>query len=149
MKKADFTGNLRGELVRVEDGTGEAEYLQLARTLRQRIIDGELAVGDPLPSSRAARDEHGIGRATWGRAVAELRKQGLVSIRKGQGAWVTARPAVQVVEVAAGDRVAARAATEEERESLGTGRLTPVLVVIRAGGATEVYSAPVTVCLVT
>jgi DNA-binding GntR family transcriptional regulator len=95
------------------------------------------------------KDNHGIGRATWGRAVAELRRQGLVSVRRGQGAWVTSRPAVQVVEVRAGDRVTARAATQEEREQLGTGLLTPVLVVTRAGGETQVYPAAVTVCLMT
>lgn len=132
----------------VDDGSGESEYLQVARALRQQIIDGELEVGEQLPSSRSAKDEHQIGRTTWGRAVAELRRQGLVSIRKGQGAWVTARPAVKVVEVAAGDRVTSRAATEGERERLGTGPLTHVLVVTRADGEVEVHSAAVTVCLV-
>ncbi len=134
--------------MKVEPGSGEPEYLQLARSLRQRIIDGDLPVGEPLPSSRAVRDRHGIGRATYGRAVAELRKQGLVAIRTGQGAWVTARPAVQVLEVGAGDRVAARPPTEDERERLGAGLLTPVLVVTRATGAVEVHSAAVTVCQV-
>lgn len=132
----------------VDDGSGESEYLQVARALRQQIIDGELEVGEQVPSSRTAKDAHGVGRTTWGRAVAELRRQGLVSVRKGQGAWVTARPAVRVVEVAAGDRVTSRAATEQERERLGTGPLTPVLVVTRADGRAEVHSAAVTVCLV-
>lgn len=132
----------------VDDGSGESEYLQVARTLRQQIIDGQIEVGEQLPSSRAAKDQHGVGRTTWGRAVAELRRQGLVSVRKGQGAWVTARPAVRVVEVSAGDRVTSRAATEEERERLGTGPLTPVLVVTRPDGKVEVHSAAVTVCLV-
>ncbi len=148
MENSDFNQSTGWSGVQIEDGTGEAEYLQLARALRQQIIDGQLPVGEPLPSSRTARDAHGIGRATWGRAVAELRKQGLVSVRKGQGTWVTARPAVRVVEVAAGDRVAARAASETEREDLGAGLLTPVLVVTRAAGGTEVYSAAVTVCAV-
>lgn len=135
--------------MRVEDGTGEAEYLQLARALRQQIIDGRLPVGEPLPSSRTVRDVYGIGRGTYGRAVAELRRQGLVAVRKGQGAWVTSRPVVEVVSLGTGDRVASRAAAGDERERLGTGLLTPVLVVTRAGGAVEVYSAAVTVCLVT
>jgi DNA-binding transcriptional MocR family regulator len=131
------------------DDSGEAEYLQVARKLRQQIIDGEIAVGEQLPSSREARDVHGVGRPTWARAVTELRRQGLVAVRKGQGAWVTARPAVQVVDVGPGDRVATRAAAAGERERLGTGPLTPVLVITRAGGAVEVYSGAVTVCLVT
>jgi DNA-binding transcriptional regulator YhcF (GntR family) len=135
--------------VKIEGGSGEAEYLQLARAIRQEIIDGKLPVGEPLPSSRSMKELHGIGRATWGRAVAELKQQGLIAVRKGQGAWVAARPAVQVVEIAAGDRVASRAATEDERTRLGAGLLTPVLVVTRASGATEVYSAAVTICQAT
>jgi DNA-binding transcriptional regulator YhcF (GntR family) len=143
-----YSTEARGGYVKVEDRSGEPEYLQLARSLRQRIIDGELPVGEPLPSSRAVKEMHGIGRTTYGRAVSELRKQGLVAIRRGQGAWVTARPAVQVVEVAAGDRVAARPATQDERERLGASLLTPVLVVTRASGEVEVHSAAVTVCQV-
>lgn len=132
----------------VDDGSGEAEYLQVARTLRQQIIDGAIEVGDQLLSTRAAKEAHGVGRATWLRAVAELRQQGLVAVRKGQGAWVTARPAVRVLEVAAGDRIAWRAATEDERERLSTGPLAHVAVVTRAAGEVELYSAAVTVCLV-
>lgn len=132
--------------MRVEQN-GEAEYLQLVRLVRQQIISGEVAVGDQLPSSRVLKEEHGIGRATWGRAVAELRKQGLVAVRRGQGAWVTARPAVRTVELGSGDRVTSRAATGDERERLAVGPLTPVLVVTRAGGETEVYPAAVTVCV--
>lgn len=133
----------------VDSESGEPQYLQLARQVRQRIIDGSLEVGEPLPSSREVLARHGVGRATWGRAVAELRRQGLVSVRRGQGAWVTARPAVRVVALGPGDRVSARAAAEGERESLGAGLLTPVLVVTRADGSREVHDGAVTVCLVT
>lgn len=147
MENMDFTGINGVGFVQVQDGTGEAEYLQVARAIRQRIIDGVYRVGEPLPSSRAVKEEHGIGRATWGRAVDELRRQGLVSVRRGLGAWVTARPAVSLVELAAGDRVASRHASDEERERLSTGYLTPVLVVTRASGRVEVYSAAVTVCV--
>lgn len=136
-------------VITVDGASGEAEYLQVARQLRQAIINGDVAVGDQLPSSRAVQAEHGIGRVTWGRAVAELRRQGLVAIRKGQGTWVMARPAVRVVKVTTGDRVAARAATEEERGRLGAGMITPVLVVTRADGSVEVHSAAVTVAAVT
>lgn len=132
----------------VDGGAGEPEYLQIARRLRQQIIDGELPVGTPLPSSRQAQAEHGIGRQPWMRAVAELRRQGLVTMRKGLGVWVAARPAVNQVGLRAGDRVSVRPATEHERRALQTGLLTPVLVVTRADGETEVHNGAVTVCLV-
>lgn len=140
----------RCELISVDvDGrSGEAEYLQVARQVRDQIISGKLPVGERLPSSRTMQAA-GVGRVTWMRALAELESQGLVTIRKGQTAWVTSRPAVVVVEVRAGDRIAARAATEDERGTLGAGRLSPVLVITRADGAVEVHPAAVTVCSVT
>ena len=136
-------------IIAVDDNSGEPEYQQVARQLRERIISGQLPVGEQLPSSRAMLAERGIGRVTWHRAVEALRVQGLVTIRKGQGAWVTARPAVRVLEVRAGDRVSARPPTEAERAELGGGLLSPVLVVTRADGSAEVHSAAVTVCAVT
>lgn len=132
----------------VDAQAGEPEYLQIARRLREQIISGELLVGTPLPSSRQAKAEYGVGRQPWMRAVAELRAQGLVTIRKGLGAWVSARPSVSQVEIGPGDRVAVRAATEAERRELQLGLLTPVLVITRASGETEVRSGAVTVCLV-
>ncbi len=136
-------------MISVDDRSSEPEYLQVARQLRERIISGELPVGGRLPSSRAARAEYRVGRVTWGRAVEQLRVQGLVAVRKGQGAWVTARPAVQVLEVTIGDRISARVPTEEERGRLSAGLLSPVLVVTRADGSQEVHPAAVTVCSVT
>jgi hypothetical protein len=52
---------------------------------------------------------------------------------------------LQVVDLSAGDEVSARVPTEAEREQLDTG-LSPVLVVTRADGSEEVFSAAVTVC---
>jgi GntR family transcriptional regulator len=140
---------MRWELIRVDEGSAEAEYLQVAHQLRQQIIDGQLAVGEQLPSSRAVKDEYGVGRATYGRALGELQRQGLVMVRKGNGAYVTAAPAVQVVEVGNGDRVGARPPTAAERDRLGTGLLSAVLVVTRADGRVEVHPASLTVCKVT
>lgn len=136
-------------MISVDDRSSEPEYLQVARQLRERIISGELPVGGQLPSSRAVQAEFGVGRVTWGRAVDQLRAQGLVAVRKGQGVWVTARPAVQVLEVTIGDRISARVPTEDERGRLGAGLLSPVLVVTRADGRQEVHPAAVTVCSVT
>jgi len=44
-----------------------------------------------------------------------------------------------------GDRVIARMPTEQERERLSTGHITPVLIVTRANGRVEPYNAAVTV----
>ena len=43
------------------------------------------------------------------------------------------------------DRVIARMPTEEERDRLSTGDITPMLIVTRADGSVEPYNAAVTV----
>jgi hypothetical protein len=75
--------------VQVDYESGEKLYLQIARIIRDRIISGELPVGD---------------------------------------------------------RVVSRMPTEEERDRLSTGYLTPVLIVTRSDGRVEAYNAAVTVC---
>ena len=59
---------------------------------------------------------------------------------------VAAIPASQVVVPRPGDRVTSRMPTEQEREGLSTGYLTPVLIVTRADGSVGPYNAAVTVC---
>ena len=90
--------------------------------------------------------EWGVNRLTGAQAVEELRKAGLVVTRPGVGTFVAASPAMQVVVLRPGDQVTSRMPTEEERESLSTGFLTPVLIVTRADGGVEPYNAAVTVC---
>lgn len=129
----------------IEHESGEALYLQIARVIRGQIVDGTLAVGEPVPSGRAMREEHGIGRYTYGRALGVLKSEGLVATRPGEGTFVIARPTLAVVALGEGDSVAARAPTEAERAKYAISPITPVLVVTRADGAEEVYAASVTI----
>ncbi len=132
--------------VQIDYESGEKVYLQIARIIRDRIIRGELPVGAQLPSGSQMKQEWGVNRLTGAQAVEELRKAGLVVTRPGVGTFVATSPALQVVMLEPGDRVASRMPTEEERESLSTGFLTPVLIVTRADGHVEPYNAAVTVC---
>ncbi len=131
--------------VRVDYESGERVYLQIARIIRDRIINGELPVGAQVPSGAQMRREWGVNRLTGAMAVEELRKAGLVVTRPGVGTFVAATPARQVVHLRPGDRVTSRMPTEEEREELRTGYLTPLLIVTRADGRVEPYNAAVTV----
>jgi DNA-binding GntR family transcriptional regulator len=130
---------------RVDYDSGERVYLQIARIIRDRIINGELPVGAQIPSGAQMRREWGVNRLTGAMAVEELRKAGLVATRPGVGTFVAASPARQVVELRPGDRVTSRMPTEEERQELRTGHLTPVLIITRADGRVEPYNAAVTV----
>jgi DNA-binding GntR family transcriptional regulator len=132
--------------VQIDHQSGEKVYLQIARIVRDRIIRGELPVGAQIPSGSQMKAEWGVNRLTGAQAVEELRKAGLVVTRPGVGTFVAASPAMQVVVLRPGDQVTSRMPTEEERESLSTGFLTPVLIVTRADGSVEPYNAAVTVC---
>jgi DNA-binding transcriptional regulator YhcF (GntR family) len=126
--------------------SGEKVYLQIARIIRDQIISGELAVGAQIPSGSQMKQEWGVNRLTGAQAVEELRKAGLVITRPGIGTFVAVSPASQVITLLPGDRVASRMPTEQERERLSTGHLTPVLIVTRSDGSVEPYNAAVTVC---
>lgn len=131
--------------VRVDYDSGERVYLQIARTIRDMIISGELPVGTQIPSGAQMKRQWGVNRLTGAMAVEEMRKAGLVVTKPGVGTFVATTPDRQLVRLYPGDQVIARMPTEEERERLCTGYLTPVLVIIRADGQVEPYNAAVTV----
>ncbi|MCL2583259.1 MAG: GntR family transcriptional regulator [Streptosporangiales bacterium] len=130
--------------VQIDYESGEKVYLQIARIIRDRIINGELPVGSQIPSGSQMRKEWGVNRLTGAQAVDELRRAGLVATRPGVGTFVAASPRQQIVTLHPGDQVSSRMPTESEREDLQTGFLTPVLVVTRSDGTVEPYNAAVT-----
>lgn len=131
--------------MRIDYESGERVYLQIARIIRDMIIRGALPVGAQIPSGAQMKREWGVNRLTGAMAVGELRRAGLVVTKPGVGTFVVATPVQQTVHLGPGDKVISRMPTEEEREMLGTGYLTPVLVVTRADDRTELYNAAVTV----
>ena len=75
-------------------GTGDAAqplYIQLARTLSDRIADGTYAIGALLPTEAELGETFGVSRYTVRQAIQHLRQQGLVSARKGVGTRVETR----------------------------------------------------------
>lgn len=66
-------------------------YLRLAATLRERIVTGELASGDALPSERDLCDILGASRVTVRRAIEVLIDEGLIVRRQGSGTYVAPR----------------------------------------------------------
>jgi DNA-binding transcriptional regulator YhcF (GntR family) len=67
-------------------------YERIADELRSRITSGQLAPGDPIPSTRAITRQWGVAVATASRALAALRDEGLVIARPGLGTVVLGRP---------------------------------------------------------
>jgi DNA-binding transcriptional regulator YhcF (GntR family) len=55
----------------------QASYLQIADELRRKIVSGELAPGDHLPSGREIARQWGCAYATAAKVLTTLRKEGL------------------------------------------------------------------------
>jgi GntR family transcriptional regulator len=66
-------------------------YLRLASDLRERIVTGEIAIGDALPSERDLCEMVGASRVTVRRAIETLIDEGLIVRRQGSGTYVAPR----------------------------------------------------------
>jgi GntR family transcriptional repressor for pyruvate dehydrogenase complex len=64
-------------------------YEDIASELERRILGGDYAPGDHLPSERKIMEEFGVGRPAVREALFALRKMGLVAVKSGEPARVT------------------------------------------------------------
>jgi GntR family transcriptional regulator len=93
---------------------------QIAEVLRDRVHRGVYAPGSPLPSEPELAREFGVSRVTANRAVALLRAEGLVQVRRGRGAFVRAVPVItRRATTRFVDRDRGRGAYEVEVRDLG------------------------------
>ncbi|SKC74766.1 FadR/GntR family transcriptional regulator [Krasilnikoviella flava] len=65
----------------------------LVAALRARIVDGDIAPGEKLPSETALAAEHQVSRTVVREAIARLNLEGLVHTRRGSGSYALAPPA--------------------------------------------------------
>lgn len=63
-------------------------YQQLADRLAARLLDGELAEGEPMPSVRALAGRYLLNPLTVSRALQALDEDGLLETRRGLGIYV-------------------------------------------------------------
>lgn len=66
-------------------------YLQLAATLRRKIVERKIGPGEALPSERDLCDILGASRVTVRKAIEMLTDEGLLTRRQGSGTFVTER----------------------------------------------------------
>ncbi len=66
----------------------ERLYEQIVQQIEQRIVAGELKVGDQLPSERELADQFTVSRTAVREAIKALREKGLVEILVGRGTFI-------------------------------------------------------------
>jgi DNA-binding GntR family transcriptional regulator len=65
-------------------------YLRIASELRDRILSGSLAPGDPVPSTRQLMRDYNVAMATAAKVLSTLKAEGLTDVQPGAGTVVAA-----------------------------------------------------------
>ncbi|GGX60860.1 GntR family transcriptional regulator [Streptomyces hiroshimensis] len=77
-------------LVRLDHGSPVPLGDQIAAAVRGAIADATVHPGERLPAARALADSLGVNVHTVLRGYQQLREEGLIELRRGRGAVVTA-----------------------------------------------------------
>lgn len=77
-------------LIRIDVDSTRPLFDQVAASVRADIVTGRLSPGDRLPSAREVAEALEINLHTVLRAYQQLRDEGLVDLRRGRGAVVSA-----------------------------------------------------------
>jgi GntR family transcriptional regulator len=110
-------------LFRPNPSSGVPIYLQLMEQVKHGIETGALRPGDQLPGIRPLAEELVINPNTVAKAYRELEHEGVIELRHGAGAFVSAVQAKkatdklragQTIVAAAVDKLHARGITDEE-----------------------------------
>ena len=127
--------------VRPNLSSGVPIYLQLMEQVKHSIETGALRPGEQLPGIRPLAEELVMNPNTVAKAYRELEHEGVIELRHGAGAFVSANAqakkltdklrAGQTIVAAAVERLRARGVTDEEIRRLFEAELAGF---IRAGG---------------
>ena len=82
----------------IESGSAQPLYLQIKNVLAQRILDGEYAPHERLPSESELMKAFGVSRITVRQALRDLHSEGLVFSVQGKGTFVSKPKAIQDVQ---------------------------------------------------
>lgn len=82
----------------IESSSAQPLYLQIKNVLAQRILDGEYAPHERLPSESELMKAFGVSRITVRQALRDLHGDGLVFSVQGKGTFVSKPKAIQDVQ---------------------------------------------------
>jgi len=121
-------------LLRVNPSSGVPIYLQLMEQVKHSIETGALRPGEQLPGMRPLAEELVINPNTVAKAYRELEHEGVIELRHGAGAFVSAAArakkltdtlrAGQAVVAAVVEKLRARGLQDEEIRRLFDAELT-------------------------
>lgn len=114
-------------------------HVQVSDDIRHRIRAGEYQPGKPLPAAADLAHGYQVGIATIRRALGTLAAEHLIRTIRGVRAEVIGHQERTMVELGAGDEVEYRAATTDERRTLGLAEGEDVAEVTRADGSVQAY----------
>lgn len=78
-------------IFRLNPSAGQPLYLQLMEQVRHAVETGVLQDGDQMPGIRTLAEELVISHNTVAKAYTELQHEGLLELRHGAGAYISAR----------------------------------------------------------
>jgi len=81
--------------ITIDEMDGRALYQQVVDEIKALIVRGELEEGSSLPPVRQVAADLGVNLNTIAFAYRQLQKAGLIKVRHGAGAVVTARVVTQ------------------------------------------------------
>ena len=82
---------MNGLEILISNASGLPIYEQITTQIKQKILSGELAAGEALPSIRALAKDLRISVITTKRAYDELEREGYVASVGGKGSFVAPR----------------------------------------------------------
>lgn len=110
-------------ILNLSELSDEPLHAQISRQIRAKILCGDLAGGEPLPSIRGMAKEQRVSVITVQRAYDDLEREGLLQSRRGKGFWVTPLP-------------------ERKKQTMAAERLARRLTTLVAHAAAEGLSGP-------
>jgi len=79
-------------MFRIKPSGGQPLYLQLMQQIRLAVETGALQDGDLMPGIRTLAEELVVSHNTVAKAYTELAREGVLELRHGSGAYITAKP---------------------------------------------------------
>ena len=71
--------------------TNNSKYLQISQDIIERIMNGELAPGDRVPSEHELMQQYGVSNTTARKSLLNIELKGWVIRIKGKGTFVLNR----------------------------------------------------------